>query len=58
MSETDSSKLTKIIALCAEALKVDGAHHKQWYLEQIMETAGFDVELWRSTTGWERGIPP
>lgn len=58
MSESDSDKLTKIISLCTDALQTDGSHHKQWYIEQIMETAGFNIELWRNQIGWEAGVPP
>ncbi|KKL50328.1 hypothetical protein LCGC14_2306650, partial [marine sediment metagenome] len=43
--------------LIAEGLQIDGAHHKQWYLEQVLLRMGYEesdlVEL-----GHERGIAP
>lgn len=49
--------------LITEGLIVDGAHHKQWYLERILEVLGFDVDNIRQTLeaeGYfaERGIAP
>ena len=29
--------VTDIIQLCFEGLHCDGGHHKQWYLEKILE---------------------
>ena len=48
---------------------VDGGHHKQWYLEQILVALGYDLEqvkreLWDEIPAyddgykWEEGIPP
>ncbi len=43
--------------LISEGLQTDGAHHKQWYLEQVLLRMGYKesdlVEL-----GHERGVAP
>ena len=36
VTEKPQDKLDKISDLAMEALDIDGAHHKQWYLEQIL----------------------
>lgn len=50
-------RLEDIITL---ALTTDGAHHKQWYLEQVLlRVAGksrFDV--YKEAFGWEDGVIP
>jgi len=53
----------KAAELCAEALMTDGAHHKQWYLEEILKALGFDLDAYEKYVTakdihWERGIPP
>ena len=45
------------------ALETDGGHHKQWYLEQLLEMLGFDKEAVRREEekqdySWEDGIAP
>ena len=35
VEEVQPDKLKKITQLISEGLQSDGAHHKQWYLEQI-----------------------
>lgn len=46
--------------LALMALLTDGAHHKQWYLERIVETLGLDFDHFEKDTGYkvERGIAP
>lgn len=50
--------------LCVGALYTDGAHHKQWYLEQILKVLGFDLDVIRAEQvaadygEWEEGIVP
>ena len=39
-----------------EALCTDGAHHKQWYLEQIALKLGIDLSAEQGT--FEPGIAP
>ena len=41
-------------------LTTDGAHHKQWYLEQIVRTLGLNPEHLAAETGlrWEPGVAP
>ena len=57
MSTEDTFELIKkIIDLCIEGLQTDGGHHKQWYLEEILRTAGMDTGMWRDTIGWEEGF--
>lgn len=50
--------------LCLDALFTDGAHHKQWYFEKVLETIGFDLDNLRKEIRMlgfdppEKGIAP
>lgn len=49
--------------LCIGGLLTDGAHHKDWYLEEIIKSMGFDIEKIREEEKkkgyeWESGIAP
>jgi hypothetical protein len=50
----------KACKLALDGLTTYGAHHKQWYLEQIVRTFGIDLEDFTETTGlnYEPGIAP
>lgn len=51
--------LERITDLSLKGLTVDGAHHKQWFLEQILTTIGYDVEVLREKQELgEKGIAP
>ena len=42
-------------------LVTDGAHHKQWYLEKVLEEVMGEayVKTMRDENGeWEKGVPP
>ena len=45
----------KIIELLVAALQTDGAHHKQWYLNEVLtlidKTIAEEVEGWTGDTG-------
>lgn len=43
-----------IAFLVIRGLKADGAHHKQWYLEEIAKILGLDL----SEVNYEKGIAP
>lgn len=46
-------------SLLEDALTTDGAHHKQWFLEQLYERLGGNLEELRAAAdGLERGIAP
>jgi hypothetical protein len=45
----------KIEQLCLDALHTDGAHHKQWFLEQILLVL---LEVEGGVSDWEPGIAP
>ena len=47
-----------VLRLAAEGLEIDGEHHKQWYLEEILRTLGFDVDNPDLEDSWKRGIAP
>lgn len=34
----ENNTVEKIKELCLNGLSIDGGHHKQWYLEQILQT--------------------
>jgi len=50
--------VVKIASLCIDGLKTDGTHHKQWFLEQILEVMGVNVENWREKAEWDKGVAP
>jgi len=52
--DEDPSNEENIIALAKDGLYTDGAHHKQWVLEQILTELGVDL----STLCYEEGIAP
>ena len=41
--------------LIIEGLTTDGAHHKQWYLEQIANVLGIELV---AELQYEKGMPP
>lgn len=54
-------KIEKIKELAIEGLYTDGAHHKQWYLEEILKFTGANIEELRKSDeygGWDDGIAP
>jgi len=57
-------KEKKIRELCVEGLNTDGAHHKQWYLEEILKVLGYNPKDLKTEyeifcdISWEEGIPP
>ena len=61
--ETYREMLDEIKELATNGLLTDGAHHKQWFLEAILRTAGVDLEillegLLEDGYDWEPGIAP
>ena len=48
----------KIIELLVDALQTDGAHHKQWYLNEVLTL--IDQEIAKEVEGWtgDAGIAP
>lgn len=60
----EHAKISAVADLIIEALCTDGAHHKQWYLEQIAQELNIDPyqhALDRGEEGlthWEPGIAP
>ena len=53
----------KIKQLAINGLETDGAHHKQWYLEQILIALDLNLEQLHSEEqsndyDWEPGIAP
>lgn len=57
---------SKIKCLCVNGLEIDGAHHKQWFLEQIMRevlpvnesVATVKAQQQAEGFDWEEGIAP
>jgi len=53
----------KAIQLAISGLGIDGSHHKQWHLEQILITLGVDLtalkeDMERDGYSWDSGIAP
>jgi hypothetical protein len=56
---TARDRFFRLNALAMEGLTVDGGHHKQWYLERILQQCGKALELNEPQEGdWEKGIAP
>jgi hypothetical protein len=55
-----SSPIQTIADLCLDALTTDGAHHKQWYLEKILQEVHepYTFNKLRDEVGWDEGIAP
>lgn len=53
----------KIVDLCLRGLYIDGGHHKQWFLEEILKLI-IDVDSFNTLQyvkemgDWEDGIAP
>lgn len=41
---TISDMIKKVRDLCVEALMTDGAHHKQWFLGEILKELGYNLK--------------
>lgn len=53
------NRVVRIEELALEALQIDGSHHKQWYLEKILEVCGWeDPEELQKACPHEEGIAP
>lgn len=44
--------------LVINALQIDGEHHKQWYLEEILKVLGYNPDEMRDQPSWEEGVAP
>ncbi|MBA7492436.1 hypothetical protein ES702_02986 [subsurface metagenome] len=58
-----SDFLEKIKELCIEGNLNDGAHHKDWYFEQILIKLGYNLpklkkDIENEGYEWNDGIPP
>lgn len=53
--EVNTEERQRIICIVLGALRTDGAHHKQWYLEKILEELDADDF---SDRDWEEGVAP
>ena len=65
---TDNAKRQQALDLIAEWGGIDGGHHKQWLLDQLVRTLADDYHTWvkkweygedgPQTYEWEEGIAP
>jgi hypothetical protein len=46
-----------LFELACAGCRTDGGHHKQWYLELIIDLLGWDIDAVRGDE-WEPGIAP
>ena len=55
-----SDSRDKIVKLIIEGLMTDGAHHKQWYLEEAFRALCEDkyVNEAKDEFQWKQGTPP
>ena len=63
IEEKLSGDIVKLRRIAVGGLLIDGGHHKQWHLEQILIALGVDLEqLWIDLKSkgheWEHGIAP
>jgi hypothetical protein len=54
----DELALSRIAHLASDALRTDGAHHKQWYLAQIIAIADMLMHDAIRCSGCDMGIAP
>jgi hypothetical protein len=49
-----------LVTMIRDGLCIDGAHHKQWFLEQILEYIVGSEEFndFKEIDEWEQGIAP
>lgn len=53
------TEINNIKRLCIDGLQTDGAHHKQWYFEQILLCLSEDLDNLNSNESvWEKGVAP
>ncbi len=50
--------IEKVIELCLDGLYTDGGHHKQWYLERILQILEDKKTIKLLESQWEKGIAP
>tara|TARA_Y100000034_G_scaffold133004_1_gene197410 strand:- start:144 stop:344 length:201 start_codon:yes stop_codon:yes gene_type:complete len=66
MVKGDNMEFTKLemelLELIMDALYTDGAHHKQWYLEQLLSIISKDgyipMRILNVAETWEPGVAP
>jgi hypothetical protein len=63
VSSLGPTELAELKDLAVDGLLTDGAHHKQWFLEQILIKIGVNLkrlrrELNKEHYDWEEGIAP
>ena len=57
MTQVDDDKLRGITSILIEGLNTDGAHHKQWALEQALKMLVPDeFDDCKASWQWENGI--
>ena len=49
------ASIDALYELALMGCRAEGAHHKQWYLEQILDALGWNVDALRD---WEPSISP
>jgi hypothetical protein len=58
LEKIDISGVKKVVNLAIDGLLVDGGHHKQWYLEEILKTFGVNLNELQKECEFEKGIAP
>jgi len=50
----------EIVSMCVDGLTTDGGHHKQYYLEEILEklTTAQELDGLKETFLWDDGVTP
>jgi len=56
-SRANEKAVLHIMQLAISGCRADGARHKQWYLEQIIDALGWNIDAIRIGE-WEPGIAP
>ena len=66
--DINNTKRKKALDLITEWGGIDGAHHKQWLLDQLVRTLAYDYDEWviqfnygdegQHTYEWDEGIAP
>ena len=70
ISDHESEKITKAVAIISDYGWIDGGHHKQWVLDQVLKTLLGETVYFKwlakhcygedgpDTYEWDKGIAP
>jgi len=59
MAEISDDTFHNVVSMIIDGLTTDGAHHKQWALEEALRLlVPDDFDTCKSSSDWEDGVAP